>query len=75
MSTAVAIPLIGRDRQDTPPLGTGNRDLHVKGVPDHIWFRARQNALNSRLPFKSYIIRLLAASQPFTPEVDPVQAE
>ena len=40
------------------------RDLHVKGVPESIWRRARCNATNSGMSFKDYMIGLLATSQP-----------
>lgn len=46
-------------------LETGTRGVNIRGVPFAIWQRARQNALLSNLPFKAYIIRLLAQSQPF----------
>lgn len=39
--------------------------LHVKGVPLPVWQRARHNAIASALPFRSYIIRVLADSQPY----------
>lgn len=41
------------------------RDLHVKGVPEAVWCRARCNATQSGMTFKDYMIRLLKVSQPF----------
>ena len=40
------------------------RDLHVKGVPEPIWMRARCNATNSGMTFKDYMIALLENSEP-----------
>lgn len=53
------------EQNGSSPRDTATRDLHVKGVPEDAWYRARQNALQSRLPFKTYIIRLLMESGPF----------
>jgi hypothetical protein len=39
--------------------GRSVRDLHVKGIPEAAWCRARCNATISRLSFKDYVIRLL----------------
>ena len=44
------------------------RGVNIRGVPYAIWQRARQNALLSGLPFKAYVIRLLAQSEPFSIE-------
>ena len=46
------------------------RGVNIRGVPYAIWQRARQNALLSNLPFKAYIIRLLAQSQPFRMDME-----
>ena len=47
-----------------PQVDEKTRDLHVKGVPESIWRRARCNATNSGMSFKDYMIALLARSQP-----------
>jgi hypothetical protein len=39
------------------------RDLHVKGIPEAIWCRARCNATQSGMTFKDYMIALLAISE------------
>lgn len=42
------------------------RTVNIRGVPENVWARARQNALASAgMPFREYVIRLLAESQPF----------
>jgi hypothetical protein len=43
------------------------RDLHVKGIPESVWCRARCNATRSGLAFKMYIIKILEASEPILP--------
>lgn len=45
-------------------------ELHVRRLPRDVWLRARQNALRSSLPFREFIIRILADSEPidFTDE-------
>ena len=43
----------------------GTRVLNIKAVPESIWRRARCNAARSGLKFRDYVIRLLAACQPF----------
>jgi muconolactone delta-isomerase len=40
------------------------RDLHVKGVPEHVWRRARCNATNSGMTFKDYMIATLESCEP-----------
>lgn len=40
------------------------RDLHVKGIPEAIWRRARCNAALSGIPFRDFVTRLLAESCP-----------
>lgn len=47
------------------------RDLHVKGVPEPIWRRARCNATNSGMTFKDYMIALLESSEPIAGESTP----
>lgn len=49
----------------------GTRDLHVKGVPQSIWCRARCNATLSGMSYKEYIIRLLGESQPIPSQAHP----
>jgi hypothetical protein len=49
------------------PMEPEKRGVNIRGVPYAIWQRARQNALLSGLPFKTYVIRLLAHSEPFPP--------
>jgi hypothetical protein len=39
--------------------------LHVKRIPTPIWLKARQNALQSGMHFRDYIIQLLADSTPY----------
>lgn len=39
--------------------------LHVKNLPYEVWCRARHNANLSGLPYRDYVIRLLAESLPF----------
>lgn len=43
----------------------GEHSVYVKAVPFYAWHRARSNALASGIPFRHYMIRLLAASEPF----------
>ena len=40
------------------------RAVHVKNVPGHVWRHARQNAMASGMPFKEFVIHLLANSSP-----------
>lgn len=47
------------------------RDLHVKGIPEDVWCRARCNALLSRMSFKEYVVRLLGQSVPLLPTTEP----
>jgi hypothetical protein len=42
--------------------------VNIRGVPKSIWRRARANALQSGLPFKVYVIKLLERSEPIPPE-------
>lgn len=42
-------------------------ELHVRRLPRDVWLRARQNALRSSLPFREFIIRILAGSEPLPP--------
>src|SRR5689334_16480321 len=62
LSTSLAVPDCPRPKRCPRP---GIRDVHIKRVPESIWLRARQNALQSGLPFKDFVIRLLAQSEPF----------
>ena len=57
---------LDRDSDDkaVPHSEEKTRDLHVKGVPEQIWKRARCNATNSSMSFKDYMIALLAMSKP-----------
>ena len=48
--------------------------IHIKNVPDDIWLKARQNALNSGVPFKIYLINLLAQSGTLTPDEIKIKA-
>jgi predicted HicB family RNase H-like nuclease len=41
------------------------RSMNIRGVPDHVWCRARTNAVESRMPLKEYVIRLLSESNPY----------
>lgn len=68
----------GRTEQGSTPVTTpapnpGAHNVYVRGVPQPIWRRARQNALLSGIPFKDFVIRLLAESEPFTPPLPPPQ--
>ncbi len=47
-----------------PGVRNGLRDLHVKGLPESTWIRARCNATQSGMSFKEYVIRILEGSQP-----------
>lgn len=47
------------------------RDLHVKGVPEPIWRRARCNATNSGMSFKDYMIAVLETSEPIPNQSQP----
>jgi len=40
--------------------------IHVKGVPKATWRKARQNAFDSDLSFKDYVIRVLDESKPYS---------
>jgi hypothetical protein len=42
--------------------------VNIRGVPKAVWRRARANALQSGLPFKVYVIKLLERSEPIPPE-------
>ncbi|MHB1422846.1 MAG: hypothetical protein ACYC3I_06570 [Gemmataceae bacterium] len=55
--------------QENLPLAAGEetRGVNIRSVPYAVWQRARQNALASNLPFKAYVIRVLAESGPFPP--------
>lgn len=41
--------------------------VNIRGVPKAVWRRARANALQSGLPFKLYVIKLLERSEPLPP--------
>ncbi len=43
------------------------RGVNIRGVPYAVWQKARRNALASNLPFKEYVIRVLAESEPLVP--------
>ena len=49
--------------------------LNIRAVPQEAWLRAKHNALESNLPFREYIIRLLLESRPVKPQPDerPIQ--
>lgn len=46
------------------------RDLHVKGVPEDVWRRARCNATLSGIAFKTFVIRLLRECEPLAASPD-----
>ena len=63
------------------PLRSGanrpERSVNIRGVPEHVWKRARQNALDSMLSLRHYVIRVLAESEPFAsaePELNGEQS-
>lgn len=60
-----------RDRTGLAVLQDRTRSLHVKRVPWSIWARARQNALASGVPFREFVIALLARSAPLPAQEDP----
>ena len=69
------------DEQKTPLVNTNSapadgrtRSLHVKRVPWAIWAKARQNALLSEVPFRTFVIELLARSSPQPAEAGVGQA-
>ena len=43
-----------------------NHTLNVRAIPHEAWLRAKHNALESNIPFREYIIRLLIESRPFS---------
>ena len=43
------------------------RGVHIRRVPTNIWRRARTNALLSEVPFREYVIGLLAECEPRAP--------
>ena len=47
-------------KTDKVPCTKSTRDLHVKGVPENVWRRARVNATLSGMTFKEFIIATLA---------------
>ena len=47
-----------------PDVRNGLRDLHIKGLPESVWIKARCNATRSGLSFKEYVIRILEGSEP-----------
>jgi hypothetical protein len=42
--------------------------VNVRRVPKAVWRRARQNALLSNLPFRTYVIRILERCEPLPSE-------
>lgn len=40
------------------------RGIHIRRVPSDVWRRARTNALRSGLPFREFVIALLAECEP-----------
>jgi hypothetical protein len=54
------LPSFGLDQCQLP-----RRSVNIRGVPEQVWCKARQNALASGMAFKQYVIRLLAESRPF----------
>ena len=51
--------VIPPEKKDKP------RCLHVKGLPEDVWCRARCNAALSGMTFGKYVIMTLAQCQPF----------
>lgn len=43
------------------------RGVHVRRVPTPIWRRARENALRSGIPFREFVIAVLARCEPLEP--------
>ena len=63
MSTEVVeAPMIGVQMDST--LEQKAHALHIKSLPYDVWCRARHNANLSGMPYRDYVIRLLAESQP-----------
>ena len=68
-TTPVEQPALGKPTA-TAIAGSGvdTCGVNIRGVPKAIWRRARANALQSGLPFKAYVIKLLERSEPIPPE-------
>ena len=66
LATAPAQPT---ERVPPPATEQETRSVNIRGLPYAVWQKARQNALASNLPFKEYVIRVLAESEPFSPAV------
>jgi len=41
------------------------KDLSVKGIPEQVWIKARYNAMQSRMSFRDYLVRILENCQVF----------
>ena len=66
MNTETAVLPIPNDHAPVARPGhEATRDLHVKGVPEAIWCRARCNATLSGMAFKAFIIKLLEECTPY----------
>jgi hypothetical protein len=57
-------PLTGDRGPDAGKPSTKTHSVHIRGVPEQVWRRARTNALLSGLPFKEYVTLLLAHCDP-----------
>ena len=67
MNSTVSTPV--KQQAETPPGSTAETcGVNIRGVPKAVWRRARANALQSGLPFKVYVIKLLERSEPIPPE-------
>lgn len=51
-----------------PPAVEITRPLYLKRVPESVWIKVHQNALNSRLRLSTYLVKLMAESEPFPPQ-------
>ena len=74
MSTEVVEPPTNGVQADAP-LEQKAHALHIKSLPYEIWCRARHNANLSGMPYRDFVIRLLAESQPFPRQADPPPSE
>lgn len=55
--------LATQDVREKAPART--RGVYIKRVPEEVWCHARQNAMRSGVPFRTFVIELLATSAPF----------
>lgn len=48
----------------TAQQGRDYHTLNVRNVPHQVWFKAKCNAMESKVPFRDFVIHLLENSSP-----------